>query len=124
MYLIETPMTFFRDYTCPMGEEAGWDRNRGSILPITMPLAFLWLYGLLGVFGEPQDDYTLLFVGLGLMVPGAVIGMLIRMKTKVSTPPTWLMHIYAFLCFIMSTLWIKFSSDCIMDLLQLFGYVT
>jgi len=84
-----------------------------------MPLAFLWLYGLL-----EDDDGTLLEIGLFTMIPGALIGLLIRMMTKVSAPPTWLMNIYAFLCFIMATLWIKFSSDCIMDLLQLFGYVT
>ena len=113
MLSIEGPLTFVRDYTCPMGEEAAWDRTRASVVPATMTISLFWLYGLL----QDDPDRELLDIGLYAMIPGAIIGVLIRLKTKASGPPTWLMNIYAFLCFLMSLLWIKFSSDCIVDLL-------
>ena len=46
------------------------------------------------------------------------------MCTKVSKPPGWLSIIFAILAFIMSIMWIKFTADTIMDLLQLWGFVT
>jgi len=53
-----------------------------------------------------------------------MIGAVIRLRTKKTEAPEWLMTFYACICFVMSIIWIKFSSDCIMDLLKLFGFVS
>ena len=45
MSLISVPLTIIRDYTVPIGEEDAWDRQRASILPIFIVMAFLWLNG-------------------------------------------------------------------------------
>ena len=87
-----------------------------------MTLAGFWLYGLLENGNDP--DQEILKIGLYAGIPGLIMGILVHCTTKVSEPPGWLMNIYAFLCFVMSVLWIKFSADCIVDLLQLFGFVT
>lgn len=46
------------------------------------------------------------------------------MKTKSSSPPLWLMTISSFISFVMSIMWIQFSSNVIVALLQTFGFVT
>ena len=43
----EIPLNFFRDYTIPMAEEGDWDRTRASILPLTVPISFCFLFSLL-----------------------------------------------------------------------------
>ena len=53
-----------------------------------------------------------------------IIGSLIVMKTKSSSPPLWLMTISSFISFVMSIMWIQFSSNVIVALLQTFGFVT
>lgn len=58
-----------------------------------------------------------------LLIPGIVIAILIRFKTKASRGPEALICTYALLSFIMSIAWIQFTSDCIMDLLRLFGFI-
>lgn len=52
-----------------------------------------------------------------------MISLLIKFKTKSSQGPPFLLAIFAFLSFVMSIAWIQFSSDCIMDLLRLFGFI-
>jgi len=45
MKLISVPLTLLRDYTCPPPEEEVWDRQRASIVPITIVFAAFWLNG-------------------------------------------------------------------------------
>lgn len=45
--LFNVPLTFVRNYTIPMAEEEAWDRLRATITPMTAPLAFMYLFGLL-----------------------------------------------------------------------------
>jgi len=55
MKLIEVPLTFIRDYTCPMAEHAAWDRNRAAVVPTTVVLAFFYLDGNLN--GDDSSTY-------------------------------------------------------------------
>lgn len=41
--IVEFPLNFIRNYSCPMADFADWDRNRASILPLCVPAAFCFL---------------------------------------------------------------------------------
>lgn len=47
LLIIDWPLTMLRNYTIPMAEEDRWDKIRGSIVPITMVIAFFYLFGFL-----------------------------------------------------------------------------
>ena len=51
------------------------------------------------------------------MIPGLIIGILVRFFTKATKPPEWVLVLYSLGGFVMSIMWIKFTSDTIMDLL-------
>jgi len=52
--LFAIPLGFFRNYTIPMADEDAWDRTRAAITPITAPLAFMYLFGMLSDW-EPKE---------------------------------------------------------------------
>ena len=58
------------------------------------------------------------------LVPGIIFAVLIRTRTKPTRGPRLLISTYAILSFVMSIAWISFTSDCIIDLLRLFGFIT
>ena len=60
MMLIEIPLHFIRDYTCPMAEHASWNRNRASIVPITITMAFFYLGGSLNDGGLDWENNSYL----------------------------------------------------------------
>lgn len=95
-----------------MAEEDKWDRTRASIIPITIVPAFYFL----------ANDWK--WECLWMIIPGALLGIFIKFKTKVTEGPPLLMNCFGVLSFLMSVMWIKFASDSIMDLLKLFGYVS
>lgn len=41
--IVEYPLNFIRNYTCPMADFSDWDRNRASILPLCLPFGFCLL---------------------------------------------------------------------------------
>ena len=45
--IIDWPLTMLRNYTIPMAEEDRWDKIRASIVPLTMVIAFFYLFGFL-----------------------------------------------------------------------------
>jgi hypothetical protein len=98
-----------------MADQDNWDRDRAAIIPVTIVLAFFTLNSFL----IPFDDTGIKFLKLGLfcMIPGSLIGLIIRLKTKTSQGPEFLITLYAILSFVMSIVWINFTSNCIMDLL-------
>jgi len=98
-----------------MAEHASWNRTRASIVPMTMVFALFYLWGFLDNFSYNDNIY--LEIGIWSIIPGAFIGLIIRFKTKYNQAPDFLITIYAVCSFVMSIVWIKFSSDCIMDLL-------
>lgn len=130
--MIEWPVNFARDYTIPMAEEERWDRLRAAILPITMPIAFLFNMGILGwTECDEKDltcvetiDYGILKIGLYCMIPGFFAAIYIRFRTRLNTPPPMLFTVYAVLAFLMSISWINLVSGYVVVLLQLFGIVT
>jgi len=126
MKIIEVPMTFLRDYTTPMAEHSAWNRTRVAIIPIFLTLAFFWLGGALQEDEEYETwiDSPFWLISLIMIGPGILACIYILFKTKVSKAPEWLMTVCAVVCFVMSIIWIKFSCDCIMDLLTLFGFVS
>ena len=89
-------------------------------MPATMVMAFFYLNGNL----NDQDGFTYFKMGLLAAVPGIMIGVYIRMRTKKHSPPDSLLTISSCLCFVMSIMWIKFASDTIIALLELFGFVS
>jgi hypothetical protein len=74
--IVSVPLTFLRDYTCPMAQQESWDRNRAAIVPMTIVMATMYLVGI-----DDQDTYIM---GLYATIPGALIGLAIRLKTKKS----------------------------------------
>ena len=112
--MVSVPLTFIRDYTCPMAEQASWDRTRASVLPVTLPISTMWLCG---YFQDDDQVKQNLQIGLICMIPGVLIGFVISQKTKPSRAPSTLLTIYAMLAFVMSVIWINFTSNCIMDML-------
>ena len=62
-----------------MGETEAWNRTRAAITCVTMPLSFLILMG--WIDGE---DLTLLYAGLIWMPIGAIIGLAVMFRTKVT----------------------------------------
>jgi len=101
-----------RDYTIPMGELAAWDRNRAAIVPMFMPLAFFVLMGFLDREKVKDSDtfewdLTMLWVGLICIAPGALLGIYIRFRMKVTEPPPSFFTFYAIMAFLMSIAWIN-----------------
>lgn len=125
---ITVPLVFMRDYTCPMAEQEAWSRTRATILPVTMPFAFFLLTGKFDFFSDHPDDVAKnklygLITTIAL-VPGVIMAILIRTRTKKTRGPKLLISVYAILSFVMSIAWISFTSDAIIDLLRLFGFIT
>jgi len=124
MKLISVPLTLLRDYSVPIGDEDTWDRQRASVVPMTLVFAFLWLNGYMNSPDESEFANKFFLIGLICAVPGAIVGLIIKMKTKVTEAPSKLLTVYAIICFVMAIMWIQFTSNTIMDLLQLFGFIT
>ena len=104
MLLISVPLELIRDYTVPIGEAEAWDRKRAAVVPMTLVFSFLFLNGSMK---QSNDKYlTSIIVGCSFIIPGAIIGVFIMLKTKVSEAPKWLITLYSFLCFIMAIMWI------------------
>jgi len=83
------PLAFLRDYTIPMAEEDAWDRTRAAITPITAPLAFMYLFGMLSDWEVKDDDkysgsFILTMVGVGIgvaMIPFSIYLFFCTKKT-------------------------------------------
>ena len=125
--IVEVPLNFLRDYSVPMGEEDAWNRTRASILPATLVMSVLYLNGNLqdvGRINDTDDEETKankttankeLIVGLISIIPGILIGAIIRLKTKITEAPPTLMIFSTILSFIMSIFWVQFTCNIIMD---------
>jgi hypothetical protein len=100
----------------PIGEEEAWDRQRAAIVPVTIVFAFFYLNGNMSTEGsEFENKYFL--ISLIWMIPGGFVGLMIKLKTKLTEAPEWLMTVFSILCFIMSIMWIQFTCNIIIDLL-------
>lgn len=122
--IVEIPLTFIRDYSIPMGDFAEWDRTRGAILPLTLPAAVCTLP--LPSVDLPFyfDDDTRFKAGMAtlcMLIPGIMFTIYIAFRTTKTKPPPCIMFTYAILGFIMSILWISFTGDVVIDLIQTLG---
>lgn len=117
---VEVPLNLMRDFTCPMADFAEWDRNRASILPMTIPTGFCILWEFLF---DPDTRHTYGMVCLYALIPGVMLAIYIRCRTTRTRPPPTLMFIYAVCAFFMSISWISFTSDVVVDLLDILGMV-
>mmetsp|Transcript_4570 Transcript_4570/g.6926 ORF Transcript_4570/g.6926 Transcript_4570/m.6926 type:complete len:140 (+) Transcript_4570:1284-1703(+) len=122
MLIFTIPLNFLRDYSCPAGEVEEWNRNRAAILPLTIVGSFFFLNGSL----DPAQDNFMTYVDITLysLIPGLLFAFLIRFRTRASQPPAFLMTLSSICCFVMSIMWIQFTSSCIIDMLQLLGWIT
>ena len=50
--VVEIPLNFLRDYTCPIGDYEAWNRTRAAVVPVFIVLGFLYLNGNL----QPTED--------------------------------------------------------------------
>lgn len=89
---------------------------------MTLVISFMYLSGYLN--GDQDDIKPFLYIGIWCILPGSFIGLMIRLKTKRSKAPKHLLTIYALIAFFMSIVWINFTSNSIMDMLQLIGFIT
>lgn len=107
-----------RDLTIPAGGREKWDRTKMSIVPVIMPMAGLYLFGIVEDTTSP-----LFYVGAFAAIPGLFLGLYIGFCTKKTNPPEWLMTISSLLCFVMSIAWINFVSDKVVGTLALGGRI-
>ena len=116
------PLNFFRDYSIPMADFDDWDRFRASVLPMTVPVSFLFLWKLLTDESE-SVRHTAMIVAAILAAPGALCSLYLSCCTKKTVPPPTIMFIMAIFGFIMSIVWIAFTSDFVVDLLWIIGLI-
>lgn len=124
--IVSVPLSLIQDHTIPVQGDEFWNRNRQSVVPSLIVFAFLWLNGNMNDENE-QDNLSFnkfVFIGLICVIPGAFIGTYIRLRTKVSEAPKCHMLISIITAFVMSIMWIQFASSEVIDLLQLFGFIT
>lgn len=124
--IIDYPLTILRDYTIPMAEEEKWDKFRACIVPLTMVMAFFYLFNFLQC---SEDDgcsaaWTFFEVGLIFMIPALAFSIYLYFCTKKTVAPPNILTIYAFLAFLMSIAWINWTSNCVVDLIIIFGFIT
>lgn len=93
-----------------------------------MPFAFFALTGKFNFqSSEPEDVKNNKLYGTIVciaLIPGIIISILILKLTKKNRGPKLVSNVYAILAFVMSIAWIIFTSDCIIDLLRLFGFIS
>ena len=116
MLIVAIPLNFFRDYTIPTSDYETWNRNRNSIIAVTLIPSFLWLFEMYKDENQNIDSKNVTIACCSL-VPGIIISMLIRLKVKATDPPQWMVTLFAIIAFVQSICWIKTSADSIVDLL-------
>ena len=93
MHIVQQPLIILRDYSIPMSDQEDWNQFRASLLPITYVISFLYLFGNLNDITNDEDQEAknlsllYLWIGIGFMVPGAVIGYVIWNYTDKSEVP-------------------------------------
>lgn len=109
-----------------MGELDAWDRNRAAIVTITMPAAFVVLMGFINIHPDEGEeaDIGALIICLWWFIPGTILALIVRFRTKASEPPSGLFTFYSIMAFIMSIAWINMTSEFVVAMLRLFGYMT
>ena len=118
---VEYPLNFVRDYSIPMADYEEWSRVRAGAVCLFTPISLAFLLELLQE--EGSTVVVVLLICLGALVPG-IAGMLyICFCTKKTQPPPTLMFIFAIVGFVMSIIWIQWTSDIVIDLLQVIGLI-
>lgn len=116
--IVEVPLNFVRDYTIPMSDFAEWDRTRAAVLPLTIPAGVCTLQAL---YFDDASRRPAGMVTLYCLIPGLMMAIWVRLRTTKTRPPSQLMFVYAILGFVMSILWISFTGDVVIDLIQTLG---
>jgi sodium/potassium/calcium exchanger 6 len=119
--LWEVPLNFCRDFSIPMAEADDWDRFRASVLPLTIPISFCFLYKFLTE--EPSTRNVALIVCAALAAPGLACSIYLAFCTKKTVAPPNIMFAMAVSGFVMSIIWISFTSDFVIDLLWIIGLI-
>ena len=115
----EIPLNFLRDYTIPMAEFEEWDRTRATVLPLTVPISFCFLFSLL----EGETGSILLIVCGALAGPGILCSIYLAFCTKKTVAPERIMFVMAIVGFVQAIVWISFTSDFVIDLLWIIGLI-
>lgn len=104
-----------------MAEYDDWDRFRASVLPLSLPISFMFLWKLLT--DGASTRHTMLIIAAILMAPGAVVSIYLCFCTKKTVPPPRIMFVFAIFGFVMSIVWISFTCDFVVDLLWIIGLI-
>lgn len=108
-----------------MAEEERWEKIRASILPLTMILSFLYLFNFLQpTEGDPGATTPYWYLGLLAMIPGLAFSLYLWFCTKKTVAPRNILTCYAMLAFLQSVAWINWTSNCVVDLIIIFGFIT
>lgn len=129
--IIDYPLTMLRNYSIPMAEEDKWDKLRACIVPVTMIISFFYLFGFLqctatGYNQAPDCSQSSVYLVAGIiaMIPGGTFAVYVWFCTKKTVAPPNILTGYSFLAFLMSVAWINWTSNCVVDLIVIFGFIT
>lgn len=59
-----------------------------------------------------------------MMIPGSTFAIYVWFCTKKTVAPKNILTMYSFLAFLMSVAWINWTSNCVVDLIVIFGFIT
>lgn len=120
--VVEVPLNFLRDFSIPMAEFDDWDRFRASVLPLTIPTAFMFTQQFLT--SDEGSTRRLCWIIAGAMAaPGLVCSIYLCFCTKRTVAPPNIMFALAITGFVMSISWIAFTSNFVVDLLWIIGLI-
>lgn len=116
-----------------MADDADWNRNRATVLPLTIPISFCYLQKLIifkdvsepKIEGKPETapQFIPLCICAGLALPGLIMACYIRLRTTYTRPPPVIMTVYAVLGFVQAICWISFTSDVVINILEVLGCI-
>ena len=58
------------------------------------------------------------------LIPGSTFGIYVWFCTKKTVAPPNILTMYSFMAFLMSVAWINWTSNCVVDLIVIFGFIT
>ena len=114
---IDAPFDFCRRLTIPPGNDEQWDRRFAIVFPPLSVTFFYLVVGIIDFSGIPPISYWVL-LGIGFLC-----SMITYWTTKQQHAPKRFITLYAFLCFLMSLVWIWWVANILIDLLTMLGIV-
>jgi len=114
LYVIMLPISLLMYLTVPHPEDDAYNKWLLAVSTATSPLTIFWAFDLF-----LEDD---IWIPLAVVIPVFVIfGILIAIFADPEGLPRWLQFVFIFLGFVSSMMWIYFTADEVVSLLQFFA---